>query len=233
MSINKIILFFALQMPTAKIYALYDSLGQYGGILNTWDEATKRMELIKRLRGKGGFRCKKFQEISEAEYYVEHGTNPTNEETDNNCLVVYTDGSAFMLDGKMVAGLGVYFGNNHPSNLAEPLLQGKPTNNRAELYAIHRALEIVLSQGGTCPVVIYSDSTYARKCLLEWRAAWERSNFKDDTIKNRDLIEDTWALLDSYPRPVEIKWVKGHAGNLGNEMADQLADCGARMTFRR
>lgn len=58
--------------------------------------------------------------------------------------VVYTDGSCFgngMAGCK--AGYGVFWGDNHPDNLSEPLDRGPPTNNRAELTAVIRALEQV------------------------------------------------------------------------------------------
>lgn len=201
-----------------------------GAVLTSWDTATARMDLIKSYRGKGGFRCKKFSSAEDARFYTEFGTAPTrNTPPPPNTVIVYTDGSSFDLDGARVAGYGIFFGDGHPDNTGEPLRNGKPTNNRAELYAIHRALEIVKERAGGEDVVVYSDSTYSRKCLFDWRCGWEASNFKDDTIKNRDMIEATWALLDTYPRKVKIEWVKGHSGVHGNEMADELADKGARL----
>lgn len=200
-------------------YAIHHPLG---GVVQSWDAAQKAMDLL-RATGQGGFRCKKFTSREDAENYARTGSvTPVIDG-----MTVYTDGSARRIGGHMCAGIGVWFGRDSDMNLSEPL-PGPATNNRAELWAIHRALELL--EGAD--VTILSDSTYAQKCLKDWRAAWERTNFRNNTIQNRDIIEPLWTMLDAYPGHVTIKWIKGHVGIPGNEEADALANAGAEAYFR-
>lgn len=63
-------------------------------------------------------------------------------------LVVFVDG-ACSLNGSLNAkgGIGVHFGSASKYNVSEAFdLQGTPTNQRAELYAVARALELVRKQ---------------------------------------------------------------------------------------
>lgn len=59
--------------------------------------------------------------------------------------IVYTDG-ACSANGRRgaKAGIGVFWGDDHPDNIAEPLKDGPPTNNRAELMAVIVAVKQVL-----------------------------------------------------------------------------------------
>lgn len=97
------------------------------------------------------------------------------------------------------------------------------TNNRMEMTAILEALQ-ELSDGKSA--VIYSDSKYCVSGLTIWRKGWKKKNWMKGgkPMINRDLwlmLEDQLDRLD-----VEIKWVKGHNGDVGNEKADELAGRG-------
>ncbi len=100
------------------------------------------------------------------------------------------------------------------------------TNNRMELMAAIMALE-VLSE--PCQVQIWTDSQYVRNGITSWIAGWKRNGWKTSAkqpVKNEDL----WRRLDAAVAAhhlVDWKWVKGHAGHEGNELADQLATRGA------
>jgi len=197
--------------------------GGCGQVYRTWPEAQANIQ--------PGFRYKKFHDEQDAWHFARTGTLPTAEETAAaDTVIVYTDGSCI---GKSRAGVGVYFGQNSPHNLAERFVYGgAPANNRAELFAIYRALQIIVAAAGDfankTTVVVRTDSTYARKCLGEWRAGWEATNFRDNTIANRDIISLVWAYMDTYPKRVQIEWTSGHAGVRGNEMADLLANQGSK-----
>ena len=73
---------------------------------------------------------------------------------------MYTDG-ACSNNGKpgARAGLGVYFGLNHKKNVSERLI-GQQTNNRAELTAAIRAIEVAPNHFN---LLIFTDSEYVRK----------------------------------------------------------------------
>lgn len=95
------------------------------------------------------------------------------------------------------------------------------TNNRMELLAAIRALEAL-----TRPVAadIYTDSQYVRGGVTEWMKGWKRNGWKTSdkkSVKNQDL----WEQLDKLIAKHEVAWhwVKGHANDLDNERADELA----------
>lgn len=91
----------------------------------------------------------------------------------------------------------------------------KTTNNRMEMMALIRALEIA-----EAPCVIVSDSQYVVKGVNEWMEGWIKSGWKRGTLKNLDLWLKIRALLSPG---IEIRWVRGHNGTSGNERADQAA----------
>jgi ribonuclease HI len=175
---------------------------------------------------------------------------------DDKPVTIYTDGSSLGNGAHgAVAGVGVYFGpkdkryGNHPlalmssganigaRNLSEPLSGTRQTNQRAELTAIQRALEIAPRNR---PVTICTDSNYSIKCVTEWFVKWRANgwlNAARKPVENKDLIEKILALIDqrknmsqeiSSINKVEFVWVKGHATNEGNIAADELAVAGAR-----
>jgi ribonuclease HI len=98
------------------------------------------------------------------------------------------------------------------------------TNNRMELTGVIRALEVLKRP---CHVRIYTDSVYVQKGMTEWIKGWKARNWRTadkKPVKNDDL----WKALDLLASQHEIEWiwVKGHAGNVGNEKADALANEG-------
>ena len=98
------------------------------------------------------------------------------------------------------------------------------TNNRMELTAVIRALEALKRPS---VVRIHTDSQYVQKGITEWIGNWKRRGWRtaDKTpVKNADL----WRRLDELcaRHQVEWVWVRGHAGNPGNERADRLANMG-------
>lgn len=121
------------------------------------------------------------------------------------------------------------------SNLSEPLSGTRQTNQRAELTAIQRALEIAPRNRS---VTIYTDSNYSIKCVTEWFVKWKANgwlNAARKPVENKDLIEKILNLIEQrknmsqeISNKVEFVWVKGHATNEGNIAADELAVAGAR-----
>lgn len=98
------------------------------------------------------------------------------------------------------------------------------TNNRMELTAAIEALQLIKNPSS---VALYTDSVYVRSGILEWLAGWKRRGWKTAAkkpVKNQDL----WQALDaaSERHQIEWCWVRGHAGDPGNERADALANLG-------
>lgn len=154
---------------------------------------------------------------------------------DSDALVIYTDGSS-LANGKKGAraGVGVFFGANDPRNISERLVGDPQTNQRAELTAIQRALEVApVAQ----KVQIYTDSQYSINCMTQWAASWERKGWKTATgaeVKNQDIIRKVLALMKERTRAggeTYFQWVKGHSTDVANAAADRLAVQGANMSL--
>lgn len=96
------------------------------------------------------------------------------------------------------------------------------TNNRMELTG---AIEALRALKKPCDVVLWTDSQYVKKGMTEWLAGWKARGWKNaakEPVKNVDLWQ---ALeLEAARHKVDWRWVKGHAGHEGNEIADQLAN---------
>ena len=100
------------------------------------------------------------------------------------------------------------------------------TNNRMELMAAIAALEAL-----TRPSVVrlHTDSVYLRSGITSWLAKWKLNGWRTSDkkpVKNADL----WQRLDAATQRHQVQWlwVKGHAGDPGNERADALANKGMR-----
>jgi ribonuclease HI len=99
------------------------------------------------------------------------------------------------------------------------------TNNKMELSA---AIESLKAIPKGAKAVAFTDSQYVIKGCTEWRAGWVRKgmkNSKGDPVANPELWEALWGEVDV--RRVSFKWVKGHNGDAGNEIADALALLGS------
>jgi ribonuclease HI len=104
------------------------------------------------------------------------------------------------------------------------------TNNRMELLAVIQGLRALKRP---CTVIIHTDSQYVMKGMTEWLANWKRRGWMTadkKPVKNAEL----WQLLDEQVQrhTVSWRWVRGHAGDPGNERADQLANMGVESARR-
>ena len=140
-------------------------------------------------------------------------------------LFIYTDGST-LKNGKKnsVGGIGVYFGEDDERNVSEEYMN-KATNQRTELYAVIKALQIVKDTNESRPVMIVSDSKYVVQGITDWINNWKKNGWKTakkQPVKNKEL----WIKLDklSSKHDIKWKWIKGHSGHPENERADELAN---------
>lgn len=134
---------------------------------------------------------------------------------------IYTDGACRGNPGPGGWGARLSFGAH-----VRELFGGEreTTNNRMEMMAAIMALEALKEP---CAVTLYTDSVYLRSGILEWLPGWKQRGWKTASrqpVKNVDL----WQRLDLARalHQVDWRWVKGHAGDPGNEAADQLANRG-------
>lgn len=134
---------------------------------------------------------------------------------------IYTDGACRGNPGPGGWGALLIYGQTE-----KEIFGGEPetTNNRMELTAAIEALALLKR---SCELTLYTDSQYVRKGMLEWIDGWKARGWKTAAkkpVKNDDL----WRALDEQVGRHKVKWVwvKGHAGNPGNEKADALANRG-------
>ncbi|KAJ5405594.1 hypothetical protein N7465_006878 [Penicillium sp. CMV-2018d] len=148
-------------------------------------------------------------------------------------LRIYTDGSSLRNGTPLAsAGVGVYFGPGDSSrNVSEPLKGSRQTNQRAELTAILRAIDIAPRHRD---VTIVTDSRYSIDCVTVWFVNWRRNNWMTrdkKPVENKDLVESILIKIEER-NDLKVKtlfeWVKGHNKDPGNEEADKLAVNGAQ-----
>jgi len=129
-------------------------------------------------------------------------TCPRNTERDElfieGFVVVYTDGACSNNQerAKRVAGVGAFWGRKHPFNVSTPLDGHVQTNNRSELTAVIRVLQIELRN-----IDIRSDSAYVVDGMRKRLEKWRRQGFasKAGAIKNHDLWMQLSRLLQERP----------------------------------
>ena len=144
-------------------------------------------------------------------------------------MTFYTDGSC-RANGKVNAkgGYGVVgVDENDSVQFVRARFSTGTTNNREELKAI---LYVMLEYGVKCdewgqPPIVYSDSAYCVNTFNEWMFSWARNGWiKSDkkVPENLDLIQTYYDLYKEGYR-IDLRKIKGHAGEEWNELADQLA----------
>ena len=137
--------------------------------------------------------------------------------------IVYTDGACSGNPGPGGWGATIKLGDETFEIFGG---EDNTTNNRMELIAAIKALEYLNENH---KITLYTDSNYVKDGITKWIFNWKKNNWKTSTkkhVKNSDL----WIQLDEIQNKREVKWnwVKGHAGNLGNERADELARMGIK-----
>jgi ribonuclease HI len=107
------------------------------------------------------------------------------------------------------------------------------TNNRMEMTAVIQALGILKRP---CAVTLHVDSQYVLKGMTEWLAGWKAKGWKTaakQPVKNVDLWQALDKLVSQAGHTIDWRWVKGHAGDPGNERADALANRGVELALRQ
>lgn len=148
----------------------------------------------------------------------------------------YTDG-ACIDNGSANAsgGMGIY----HPETSLQVSVPwggmleefyGLPTNNKCELWAVAMAVKLAESHEAQS-VEIFCDSTYVvdgiNTRMDQWKArGWKLANKKP--VANLEMWKEISQIISETDKKVKLTHVKGHSGNHGNEVADELAESAAK-----
>ncbi|CAN5902452.1 hypothetical protein BH23ACT2_BH23ACT2_27750 [soil metagenome] len=134
----------------------------------------------------------------------------------DEALRVYTDGACSGNPGP--GGWAWASSPDHAASGGDPAT----TNNRMELMAVLRAID----DNPGRPLVVVMDSTYVKDGLERWSVNWVRNGWVTkgrQPVKNRELWEPLIAARDARGGQVTFEWVKGHSGDVMNDLVDRLA----------
>lgn len=147
-----------------------------------------------------------------------------------NKVVIYTDGACKGNPGP--GGWGVLM---MAGDAKKELFGGEreTTNNRMELQAVIEALAALKRP---CDVTLYIDSQYVLKGITEWIQGWKAKGWRTaskEPVKNVEYWQRLDGLVSGAGHRIDWRWVKGHAGDPGNERADELANKGVEQALGR
>ena len=145
-------------------------------------------------------------------------------------ITVSTDGSAL---GNPNGPMGWAWADHEPAAGGKPGHEhagdcdaGGATNGTNQIGELCAVLEALRAHPGSEDLVIETDSQYAINCSTKWVQGWKRNGWKNSQkkpVKNADLIRAIDNEIAHRAGSVRFVWVKGHAGNAGNEKVDELA----------
>lgn len=214
--------------------------GRTIGIFLNWNDCNNSVKKYKNAL------YKKFNTKEEADNFIkvnEKNIDDMNNNIQNHNIIVnskddnivfnpdyyvYTDG-ACSNNGKdnALAGIGIFFGINDNRNISKKI-EGKQTNNTAELSAIIETYHIIENDilNGK-KIAIVSDSEYAIKCVSSYGEKCYKKCWNVD-IPNKDLVKIAYEM---YKDKLNIQFIhiKAHTNNtdihsFGNDNADKLAN---------
>jgi ribonuclease HI len=208
--------------------------GKNIGIFSNWNDCNNSV------KGSTNAKYKKFDTKEEAENFIQTNkiiesiddtNNPTQKENVIDFIpdyYVYTDG-ACSNNGKKnaLAGIGIFFGINDIRNVSKKI-EGKQTNNRAELIAIIETYHIIendIINGKNISIV--TDSEYAIKCLSSYGEKCYKKDWNVE-IPNKELVKTAYDIYKDI-RNIQFIHVKAHTNNtdihsISNDNADKLAN---------
>lgn len=153
-------------------------------------------------------------------------------------ITAYTDGSLIRKGKDVYCGYGVYFLNDVYKSISRKFTHEPITNNRAELYAILKAIIITniidnkRKLGNLSRInklTIYSDSEYSVKTYNEWLPKWLKTKKE---YMNADIIDETMEHMKNASFKIVLIHIRAHTGkndphSLANQIVDDLAKKGA------
>ena len=156
-------------------------------------------------------------------------------------IELYTDGACRgngqVADAPSGIGAVLLIPEKQPIYLKEKLNFKPNTNNKAEIFAVIRGLELLFEYYSPFDknefvkdkLTIYSDSAYMINGITNWINDWRENNWmnsKKELVKNKELWEYLDKRIHFFEQDFDIEFVKvkGHSGNKWNEKCDRLAN---------
>ncbi|NMF83382.1 ribonuclease HI [Nodosilinea sp. P-1105] len=141
---------------------------------------------------------------------------------------IYTDGACSGNPGPGGWGTVLYLAEGGVHELGGR--DAQTTNNRMEMQAAIAGLTLLRDSGQTQPITLHTDSEYVLKGITQWIKGWKRRGWVN-SAKKPVLNRDLWEIMDqlhaevnqTLDRPVQWVYVRGHAGDPGNERCDTIA----------
>jgi ribonuclease HI len=151
---------------------------------------------------------------------------------ESDTFIIYTDGACknngtHRRDDAR-GGIGVHFSQKNKKTFKDLSIQltiENPTNNKAELMAIEKALETCIQSNIKEKIVIFTDSEYSIKCITLWYPKW----LKDKKLNGKANI-DILQRIDLLMKQIQVQFrhINSHTNrqdehSIGNSIADKLA----------
>ncbi|NJM49090.1 MAG: ribonuclease HI [Alkalinema sp. RU_4_3] len=144
------------------------------------------------------------------------------DKTDSNPIAsIYTDGACSGNPGPGGWGTVVCYSDGTIEELGGAA--GATTNNRMEMQAAIAGLEFYSQRASGDAIKLYTDSEYVKNGITKWIKGWKSKGWK--TAAGKPVLnQDLWEELDRLnQKQIQWEYVRGHAGNPGNERCDQIA----------
>ena len=144
----------------------------------------------------------------------------------SNRLEIYCDGGCRgNQSDENVGGWGAYLlWGGHEKRLHGG--EAYTTNNKMELMAAIEALRAITDK--SVPTDVFLDSAYVLGGITDWIHGWMQKgwkNAKKEPVANKELWLELWAEKEKFA-DISFHKVKGHSDNVGNNIADELANLG-------
>ena len=148
-------------------------------------------------------------------------------------IIIFTDGSCITKTDK--CGYGIHFPNKEYKDISKKFNILPQTSQRAELYAIYKAIKKVSKTDKNNDIKIYSDSEYSIKSITMWIKKWKKNNWKTANGKdvlNQDIIKKIDNIINEHIGKIEFIHVTAHTNkkdyeSIHNSIADSLAKNGS------
>jgi ribonuclease HI len=148
-------------------------------------------------------------------------------------IIIFTDGSC--IAGTDKCGYGIHFPNKEYEDISKKFNRLPQTSQRAELYAIYKAINKISKKDKNMDMHIFTDSEYSIKSITLWIKKWKQNNWKtanNKDVLNQDIIKNIDNIINEHIGKIEFTHVRSHTNkkdyeSIHNSIADSLAKNGA------